>query len=195
METLSELLVFPQWLVHFLHKEQVMQSFDIFFIDSLNNLLYKHTHCWWLTPIWNHINGLDHESRNSIANVLQLHTHQYLMGFTEGHCFLYDPPWISLWIKSISNELDITNLMITSQESGHCDVIRNRLWRHQWNENRASETWGGCVKIVGFIVIYGVVMSCMKWINVCTLVTNCFCTHFESIIFVFISLVASQHGK
>ena len=65
--------------------------------------------------------------------------------------------------------------MIASQLSGHCDVISNRLWHHQ-NENQASETWGWCVKIVGFIVIYGFVMSCKKWNNVCTLMTNCFCT-------------------
>ena len=52
--------------------------------------------------------------------------------------------------------------MIASQLSGHCDVIRNRLWHHQENENRASEIWRRCVKIVVFIVIYKVVMSCKK---------------------------------
>ena len=49
------------------------------------------------------------------------------------HCsaFLHDRPWISPWIKSISNELDITIHMIASKLSSHCDVIANWLWRHQ----------------------------------------------------------------
>ena len=38
--------------------------------------------------------------------------------------------------------------MLASEFSGHCDVISNRLWRHQPNVNRASETRGRCVKIV-----------------------------------------------
>ena len=58
--------------------------------------------------------------------------------------FLHDRPWISSWIKSISNELDVTIHVIASQLSGPCDVISNRLWRHQQNENRASETRGRC---------------------------------------------------
>ena len=76
--------------------------------------------------------------------------------------FLHDRPWISPWIKSISNELHITCHVYTSQLSGHCDVIANRLWRHQQNVKRASETRGWCVKILVFSVIYGFVMSCKK---------------------------------
>ena len=38
--------------------------------------------------------------------------------------------------------------MIASQLSGRCDVISNRLWRHQQNGNRVSETLGRCVRIV-----------------------------------------------
>ena len=45
-------------------------------------------------------------------------------------------------IKSISNELDITCHVFASQLSGHCDVTANRLWRHQQNVKRASETRG-----------------------------------------------------
>ena len=37
--------------------------------------------------------------------------------------FLHDPPWMRPWIKSISNELDITVHVIVSQLSRHCDVI------------------------------------------------------------------------
>ena len=73
------------------------------------------------------------------------------------HCFLHDWPWISLWIKSISYESDITIHVITSQLSGHCHVISNRLWRHQLNENQVIETRGLCVKLFVFIVIYGFV--------------------------------------
>ena len=62
--------------------------------------------------------------------------------------FLHDRPWISPWIKSISNELDITCHVFASQLSGHCDVITNRLWRHQQNVRRASYTRGWCVKIL-----------------------------------------------
>ena len=69
------------------------------------------------------------------------------------HQFLKDRPWIS-------NQLDITFHVIASQLSDRCDVISNRLWRHQQNVNWASETRRRFVKIVVFIVIYGFVMSC-----------------------------------
>ena len=62
--------------------------------------------------------------------------------------FLHDRPWISPWIKSISNELDITCHVFASQSSGHCDAIADRLWRHQRNGMRASETRGLWVKIL-----------------------------------------------
>ena len=67
--------------------------------------------------------------------------------------------------------------MIVPKLSGHCDVISKRPWRHQQNNNRTNETRGRIVKIVFVIFIYGFVMSCKKWNNVCTLVTNYFCTH------------------
>ena len=62
--------------------------------------------------------------------------------------FLHDRPWISPWIKSISNELDITCHVFVSQLPGHCDVIANPLWRHQQNVKRAREKRGWCVKIL-----------------------------------------------
>ena len=105
--------------------------------------------------------------------------------------FLHDRPWISPWIKSISNELDITCHVFASQLSGHCDVIANRLWRYQQNVKGARHGTGIMCEDPRFIVIYRFAMSCKKWNNVCTLVTNCFCTH-PSIILVFISLVAAQ---
>ena len=99
--------------------------------------------------------------------------------------FLHDRPWISPWIKWIFNELDIIIHVIASQLSDYCDVISNRLWRHQQNEDRESGTWERCVKIVVFVINYGHVRSCKKYNNVCTLVTNCFCAH-SSVTFVFI---------
>ena len=73
-------------------------------------------------------------------------------------CFM-SSLWLKIWLL---NELDITIHVIASQLCGHCDVISSRLWRHQQNKNRASETRGGCVKLFVFIVIYGFVMSCKK---------------------------------
>ena len=77
--------------------------------------------------------------------------------------FLHDRPWISPWIKSISNELYNTLHVIASQLYGHCDVISTRLWRHHQKVERASEPPGRYVKIVVFIFIYGFVMSCNKY--------------------------------
>ena len=62
--------------------------------------------------------------------------------------FLHDRPCISSRLKSISNESDIIIHVTTSQLFRCCQVINNRLWRHQQNEYRGSETRGRCVKIV-----------------------------------------------
>ena len=69
-------------------------------------------------------------------------------------------PLILPWIKSISNGLDITFHVPAPQLSGHCDVISNRVRRHQQNVNRANDTRDRCVKILVFIVIYAFVLSC-----------------------------------
>ena len=79
--------------------------------------------------------------------------------------FLHDRPWISPWIKSISNELDITCHAFASQLSGRCDVIVNRLWRHQQNVKRPSETRGWYARILVFNVIYSFVNSGNKHQN------------------------------
>ena len=59
---------------------------------------------------------------------------------------LHDRLWISPWIKSISNELDITIHVIASQLSGHCDPISNRLWRHQQNDKPSEWDMGTMCK-------------------------------------------------
>ena len=98
--------------------------------------------------------------------------------YTNGNktLFLHDRPWISPWIKSISNELDIAIHVIASQLSGQCDVIGNRLWRHQLNENWVSETRKRCVKIVvlssfmdSFCCVRNKIMYVLLWRTVCAL--------------------------
>ena len=64
--------------------------------------------------------------------------------------------------KPISNELYIIIHVIASPLSGHCDVISNRLWRRQQNENQANGTRECYVNIVVFIVISVSVMSWNK---------------------------------
>ena len=51
--------------------------------------------------------------------------------------------------------------------------VCNRLWRHQQNVNRASETHIWCVGIGFLIFISWFIMSCKRWNNVCTLVKMC----------------------
>ena len=77
------------------------------------------------------------------------------------YVFLHDRSWISPWIKSISDALDITGHVFPSRVSGHCDVIGNRLWRHQQTEGERMSP-GGVVKILVFSVIYDFVMSSKK---------------------------------
>ena len=67
--------------------------------------------------------------------------------YLTGNIFLHRS-WISPWIKSISNELDIIIHVIASQLSGYYDVINNPLWRNQQNATPASEARGRCVKVV-----------------------------------------------
>ena len=79
----------------------------------------------------------------------KIRDHTSSSGITVGcFSFLHDWPWISPWIKSISNELDISCHVFASQWSGHCDGIANRLWRHQQSVKWASEVREWCVKIL-----------------------------------------------
>ena len=66
--------------------------------------------------------------------------------------------------------------------------------RHLQNVSWASETLKRCMEIVVLDVIYGFRMSCEKWSNAYTLVTNCLCTH-SSVMLVFMSPHATQLGK
>ena len=107
----------------------------------------------------------------------------------EWFIFLHDRLWISPWIKSISNELDIAIDVIASQLSGHCNVIGNRLWRHQQNENWVSETQERCVKIVflspfmdSFCCVRNKIMYVLSWRTVSALTRVLFWCLFPSLL-------------
>ena len=71
---------------------------------------------------------------------------------------------------------------------GDISYTTDREYDLQWKCYLTSETRGRC--LIVFVGIYGFVMLCKKWNNVCTLVTNCLCGH-SRFIFVFISLTLS----
>ena len=70
---------------------------------------------------------------------------------------------------------DLSSLY-TSFKWLHFDCMSNILCRHQRNVNKASET-RSMFKDRLFIVMNGFITSCKKLNNVCTIVTNCLCTH------------------
>ena len=78
-----------------------------------------------------------------------------------------DRSWISTWIKSITNELDINFTYPRHNRNAHYF----QLWRHQQNE-RVNELIreDACL----FLIIYRFSVSYEKWHNICTPVTNCF---------------------
>ena len=86
-------------------------------------------------------------------------------------------------MKSISNELDSTIHVIASQLSRKCDVISNRLWRHQRNENRFSK-----------IVILSSFMDSLYRVRN-KIVTNGFCAHSSAFSCIFTSLLRNSGNK
>ena len=76
--------------------------------------------------------------------------------------FLHNRPRKSPVIKSISS----IHVVASQSLSHYCDLISNRLWRHQQNEDRPSETRGRCVKIV-------VLSSCM--VSLCRVMNKIMC--------------------
>ena len=69
---------------------------------------------------------------------LKIETCLYLKKLVTYLYFLHDRPWISPWIKSTSNELDITCHVFASQLSGHCDFIAKLIVTSS-AERKASE--------------------------------------------------------
>ena len=105
-----------------------------------------------------------------------------LVGF---HIFLHDRPWISPWIKSISKELEITCHVFASQLSGHCDVIASRLWRHQQNVQRSSET--RMILILASFIdslcrVRNEIMYLLSWRTISALTRVLFCCLFPSLL-------------
>ena len=103
--------------------------------------------------------------------------------------FSHDRPWISPWRKSISNELDITCHVFASELSGHCDVIADRLWRHQQNVMRASEPRRLCVEILvsasfmdSLCRVRNKIMYVLLWRTVYALTRVLFCCLFPSLL-------------
>ena len=78
---------------------------------------------------------------------------------------------------------------MASQLSRYCDVIRNRLWHHQWNGDRASETRSRCVKIVvlssfmdSICRVRNTIMYVLSWRTVFALTRVLFLCLFPSLI-------------
>ena len=72
--------------------------------------------------------------------------------------------------------------MIAPQLYSHCDVINNRLWRYQQNENCARETRGRCEKIVvlsslidSLCRVRNRIMYVLSWWTVSALTWTLFC--------------------
>ena len=85
----------------------------------------------------------------------------------------------------ISNELDIIIHVTAPQLSGDCDVISNWLWRHQQNENRASETRGRSFLSSLIDSLYRVrneIMYVLSWRTVCALTRMLFWCLFPSVL-------------
>ena len=111
------------------------------------------------------------------------------------YIFLHDQQWISLWIKPISNELDITIQVIASQLFGHCDVINKQLWPSSSRMKTERVRHGDDVKRSSLLspfmdsfcwarnemyVLSWRTASALTWVLFRCLfpsLRNCFCTH------------------
>ena len=85
--------------------------------------------------------------------------------------------------------LDITIHVIAPQLSSHCDVINNRMWRHQQNEDRVNETPGRCVKIVVLLSfmdsssrVRNKIMYLLSWRTISALTRMLFLYQFRSLL-------------
>ena len=86
------------------------------------------------------------------------------------YVFLHDQPWISPWI---------------SQLSCHCDVSSNRLWRHQRNKDRASETGTMCKDrrfMYSLCHVRNRMIYVLSWRTVSALTRVLFCYLFPSLL-------------
>ena len=77
--------------------------------------------------------------------------------------FLHDWPRISPWIKSISNKLDNIFHVHPSRLSRHCDVISNRLWRHQQGVNPTGSMCEAIVKYIFLCHVRNKMIYVLSW--------------------------------
>ena len=127
------------------NKKSIKQSYTITSGDSLENGLCtdtcietRVTMMSTLSSLWRQNENLRYVSDYKVDVMASIFSVSYTTD-REYRCewILYLTSWISLFTLS-----------------GHCDVISNRLWRHQQNVNRR-------VKIAVFITIYGVLFWCL----------------------------------
>ena len=104
----------------------------------------------------------------------------------------HDRLWILLWMKSISNELDITIYMIMSQLVGHCDIISNWLWRSHNNVSWVSKAQVHVYSLLFLLSFMNLICPVRNKI-MSTHGMNCWCTHSSDILF--FSLLAVQSGN
>ena len=95
----------------------------------------------------------------------------------------------SVFCVSVVSSSYIIIHVIAPQLSAHCGVISNRLWRHQQNENRASETRGRWVKLVvlysfmdSLCRIRNKIMYVLSWRTISTLTWGLFWYLFPSLL-------------
>ena len=114
------------------------------------------------------------------------------MAVVSDYSLLHNQPWILPWIKLIFNMLNITFLVHKLQLLHRVMYLRPQLCCRQQHVNWVSKTWGQCVKINTFIVIYGYSMCCKKLNDVCTL--NCLCAYRVYIYLVALQIVETWGG-
>ena len=146
-----------KWVQLLIHNHISMLVWDILCYKSGPDIKHEKDILYKIIPIFHGTVNWMIKSRFSSKKLAHkiARNHRTEWRSTRTTNFLHDRPWISPWIKTISNELVIIIHVITSQLTRYCDVIGNRFWRHQQNEDRACETRGRCVKIVVLFVIHG----------------------------------------
>ena len=106
--------------------------------------------------------------------------------------FLHDRPWISPWIKSISNELSFTwmrhnCLVIVTSSTSDCDIISRRYGFEVWRSSFLSSFLSSLCHVRNKI------MYVLSWRTISALTRVLFWCLFPSLrSLVFISLVARE---
>ena len=127
--------VFQQGVFFHWNTDQLSKPCDALdFIQSLFKLICPRE-MWLIFNVW-FWNSFKWLIYWNIEHFLETGHRCMPQDLTDDKTFLHDRLWISLWIKSISNELDITIHLIASQLSGHV-----ALWHHQQSIVTSSAEW------------------------------------------------------